>query len=109
MVRKLGEGIKRQEERVKNIMREAQKLQAKLLEELRKVKVEGSAGGGMVRIEMDGEQTVISIKIEPQILEDKDISMLEDLILAAFNDAKKKVTEETQESFKSITGFSIPT
>ncbi|TET60793.1 MAG: YbaB/EbfC family nucleoid-associated protein [Candidatus Stahlbacteria bacterium] len=109
MVRKLGEGIKRQEERVKNIMREAQKLQAKLLEELRKVKVEGSAGGGMVRIEMDGEQTVISVKIEPQILEDKDISMLEDLILAAFNDAKKKVTEETQESFKSITGFSIPT
>lgn len=108
MVRKLGEGIKRQEERVKNIMREAQKLQAKLLEELRKVKVEGSAGGGMVRIEMDGEQTVISVKIEPQILEDKDISMLEDLILAAFNDAKKKVTEETQESFKSITGFSIP-
>jgi len=94
---------------VKNIMREAQKLQAKLLEELRKVKVEGSAGGGMVRIEMDGEQTVISVKIEPQILEDKDISMLEDLILAAFNDAKKKVTEETQESFKSITGFSIPT
>jgi len=94
---------------VKNIMQEAQKLQAKLLEELRKVKVEGSAGGGMVRIEMDGEQTVISVKIEPQILEDKDISMLEDLILAAFNDAKKKVTEETQESFKSITGFPIPT
>jgi len=90
-------------------MREAQKLQAKLLEELRKVKVEGSAGGGMVRIEMDGEQTVISVKIEPQILEDKDISMLEDLILAAFNDAKKKVTEETQESFRSITGFPIPT
>ncbi|MEE8597773.1 MAG: YbaB/EbfC family nucleoid-associated protein [bacterium] len=94
---------------MKNIMQEAQKLQAKLLEELRKVKVEGSAGGGMVRIEMDGEQTVISVKIEPQILEDKDISMLEDLILAAFNDAKKKVTEETQESFKSITGFPIPT
>jgi DNA-binding YbaB/EbfC family protein len=94
---------------VKNIMREAQKLQAKLLEELRKVKVEGSAGGGMVRIEMDGEQTVISVKIEPQILEDKDISMLEDLILAAFNDAKKKVAEKTQESFKSITGFPLPT
>ena len=94
---------------MKNIMREAQKLQAKLLEELRKVKVEGSAGGGMVRIEMDGEQTVISVKIEPQILEDKDISMLEDLILAAFNDAKKKVAEKTQESFKSITGFPIPT
>ncbi len=93
---------------MKNIMREAQKLQTKLLEELRKIKVEGSAGGGMVRIEMNGEQNVLSIKIERQILEEKDISMLEDLILAAFNDAKKKVTEKTQESFKSMTGFPLP-
>ncbi len=93
---------------VKDIMRQAQKLQSKLLEELQKIKVEGSAGGGMVRIEMDGQQNVLSVKIEPQVLEEKDITMLEDLILAALHDAKKKVTEKTQESFKSITGFPIP-
>jgi hypothetical protein len=58
---------------------------------------------------MDGEQNVLSIKIEPQILEEKDVSMLEDLILAAFTDAKKKVLEKTQDSFKSITGFPMPT
>jgi DNA-binding YbaB/EbfC family protein len=94
---------------VKDILKQAQKLQTKLLEELRKIKVEGSAGGGMVRIEMNGEQTVLAVKIEPDVLEEKDVSMLEDLIVAAFNDAKKKVAEKSQESFKSITGFPIPT
>ena len=93
---------------MKNIMQEAQKLQAKLMEELKKIKVEGSAGGGMVRIEMDGEQNVLSIKIDSELLKDEDVSMLEDMILAAFNDAKKKVTEKTRESFTSITGFPMP-
>lgn len=93
---------------MKNILREAQKLQSKLLEELRKIKVEGSAGGGMVKIEMDGEQNVLSVKIEPQVLEEQDVAMLEDLILAALHDAKKKVTEKTQESLKAITGFPLP-
>lgn len=93
---------------MKDILKQAQKLQTKLLEELRKIKVEGSAGGGMVRVEMDGEQNVLSVKIEPQVFEEKDISMLEDLILAALSDAKTKVAEKTRESFKSITGFPIP-
>jgi len=89
-------------------MKQAQQLQAKLMEELKKIKVEGSAGGGMIRIEMDGEQNVLSIKIDPELLKDDDISMLEDMVLAAFNDAKKKVTEKTRESFSSITGFPMP-
>lgn len=93
---------------MKNIMKQAQQLQAKLMEELKKIKVEGSAGGGMIRIEMDGEQNVLSIKIDPELLKDDDISMLEDMVLAAFNDAKKKVTEKTRESFSSITGFPMP-
>jgi len=93
---------------VKNMLREAQKLQAKLLEELKKIKVEGSAGGGMVRVEMDGEQNVLAVRIEPDVFEDKDKSMLEDLILAAFSDAKNKVSEKTKESFQSITGFPLP-
>ena len=90
------------------MLREAQKLQAKLLEELKKIKVERSAGGGMVKIEMDGEQNVIAVKIEQDVFDDKDKTMLEDLILAAFSDAKKKVSEKTKESFQSITGFPIP-
>jgi DNA-binding YbaB/EbfC family protein len=93
---------------VKDLYKQAQKLQTKLMEELRKIKVEGSAGGGMVRIEMDGEQNVLSVKIEQQVFEEQDVTMLEDLILAACNDAKKKVAEKTQESFKSITGLPLP-
>jgi DNA-binding YbaB/EbfC family protein len=93
---------------MKNFMKEAQKLQAKLLEELRAIKVEGSAGGGMVRVQMDGEQTVHAVKIEPQILDEKDVTMLEDLIVAALGDARRKVLEKTQESLKSIAGFPLP-
>jgi len=93
---------------MKNFMKQAQKLQSKLLEQLRAIKVEGSAGGGMVRIEMDGEQNVLSVKIEPQIFEERDVAMLEDLIVAAYSDAKRKILEKTQESLKSITGLPLP-
>lgn len=93
---------------MKNYMKEAQKLQAKLLEQLRAIRVEGSAGGGMVRVSMDGEQNVHEIKIEPQVLEDKDVAMLEDLIVAALSDARRKILEKTQESIKSITGLPLP-
>lgn len=93
---------------MKNFMKEAQKLQSKLLEQLRAIRVEGSAGGGMVTIQMDGEQNVLAVKIEPQIFEEKDVAMLEDLIVAAYSDAKKKILEKTQESLKSLAGFPLP-
>ena len=93
---------------MKDFLKQAQKLQAQLLEQLRAIRVEGSAGGGMVRIDMDGEQNVHAVKIEPEILEEKDVGMLEDLIVAAFNDARKKILEKTQESVKSITGLPLP-
>jgi DNA-binding YbaB/EbfC family protein len=93
---------------MKNFMKQAQQLQSKLLEQLRAIKVEGSAGGGMVTIQMDGEQNVIAVKIEPQIFEEKDVAMLEDLIVAAHSDAKRKILEKTQESLKSLTGFPLP-
>lgn len=93
---------------MKNFLKEAQKIQAQLLEQLRAIKVEGSAGGGMVKIEMDGEQNVHAVKIEPQILEEKDVAMLEDLIVAAFSDARRQILEKTQESIKSITGLPLP-
>ena len=93
---------------MKDFMKEAQKLQARLLEQLRAIRVEGSAGGGMVRVDMDGEQNVHAVKIEPEVLEGKDVTMLEDLIVAALSDARRKILEKTQESIKSITGLPIP-
>jgi DNA-binding YbaB/EbfC family protein len=93
---------------MKNFLKEAQKIQAQLLDQLRAIKVQGSAGGGMVKIEMDGEQNVHAVKIEPQLLEEKDVAMLEDLIVAAFSDARRQILEKTQESIKSITGLPLP-
>ncbi len=90
---------------MKDIFKQALKLQEKLKEELKNIRVEGSAGGGMVKIEMDGEQNVLSVKIESQIIEEKDINMLQDLIVAAFNDAQNKVKEKVQESLSSLTGL----
>lgn len=90
---------------MKNIFKDAMKLQERLREELQKIRVEGSAGGGMVRIEMDGEQNVISVKIEPQVIAENDIIMLQDLIVAAFNDAQNKVKEKAQECLASLTGL----
>ncbi|MEO0124183.1 MAG: YbaB/EbfC family nucleoid-associated protein [candidate division WOR-3 bacterium] len=92
---------------MKDIFKQALKLQEKLQEELKKIRVEGSAGGGMVRIEMDGEHNVLSVKIEPQIIEEKDINMLQDLIIAAFNDAQNKVKEKVRESVSSLTGLPL--
>jgi len=63
------------------MLREAQKLQAKLMEELRKIRIEGSAGGGMVRIEMDGEQNVLAVKIEPEVFKKKMLQWLKTLYL----------------------------
>ena len=93
---------------MKDFLKQAQKMQAQLMEQLRALRVEGSAGGGMVKLEMDGEHNVHSVKIEPQILEEKGVAMLEDLIMAAYNDAHKKILEKTQESLKSITGLPLP-
>jgi DNA-binding YbaB/EbfC family protein len=93
---------------MKDFLKQAQKMQAQLMEQLRALRVEGSAGGGMVKLEMDGEHNVHSVKIEPQVLEEKDVAMLEDLIMAAYNDAHKKILEKTQESLKSITGLPLP-
>ncbi|MGQ9464554.1 MAG: YbaB/EbfC family nucleoid-associated protein [bacterium] len=90
---------------MKNIFKDALKLQERLHEELQKIRVEGSAGGGMVRIEMDGEQNIISLRIEPQIIVENDVNMLQDLIVAAFNDAQNKVKEKAQECLASLVGI----
>ena len=87
-----------------NMLKQAQKLQAQLLEQLRKIKVVGNAGGGMVKIEMDGEQNVLSVKIEPQVFEEKDISMIEDLIVAAVNESKRRAQELAMSEMAKVTG-----
>lgn len=91
----------------KNLMRQAQELQARLAkaqEELGNETVEASSGGGSVTIVMDGHQNVRSVKIKPEAVDPTDMSLLEDLVMAAFNEALKKSQELVAKRMGSLTG-----
>jgi nucleoid-associated protein EbfC len=90
-----------------NMMKEAQKLQQQMLalqEEVGKKKVEATAGGGMVTVEANGKQEIVSIKIDPEVVSKDDVEMLQDLIVAAVNEAARKVDEEVQQKIGGLTG-----
>ncbi|MCH8281447.1 MAG: YbaB/EbfC family nucleoid-associated protein [Chloroflexi bacterium] len=89
----------------RNMMRQAQKLQAqleKVQEELETLTVEGSAGGGVIKIVMTGKQVVESVSIDPEAMEDADL--LQDLVAAAVNDAFSKTQELAAQKMGAITG-----
>ncbi len=90
-----------------NIMREAQKLQEQLAavqEEVAKRKVDATAGGGMVTVEANGKQELVSIKIDREVINPDDAQMLEDLVLAACNEALRKSREMVQQELSKLTG-----
>jgi nucleoid-associated protein EbfC len=76
------------------MMKQAQQMQQKLQEQIAAIRVEASAGGGMVSVKMDGHKNVLSVKIDPEVA--GDVEMLQDMAMAAFNEAAKKVDEEAQ-------------
>lgn len=81
---------------IRQLMKQAQQMQEKLQRELGEMIVEASVGGGMVTVEMSGHKQLISIKIDPEVIDPADPSMLQDLILAAVNEATRKVDETLQ-------------
>lgn len=90
-----------------NILKEAQKLQAQLeaiRQEAAKKKVEATAGGGMVTVEVNGNQEIVSIKIDREVINPEDAQMLEDLVLAACNEALRKSREMVQAEMGKIAG-----
>lgn len=90
-----------------DMMKQARQLQSKLAEaqeELEKLEVEGVSGGGMVRVTLTGKGTMAGIKIDPSLLKAEEGEILEDLIVAAHNDAKVKAEAATAEKMKSLTG-----
>ena len=90
-----------------NMMKEAQKLQAQmaaLQEEVGKKKVEATAGGGMVTVEANGKQELTAVKIDPEFVNRDDVQMLEDLVLAACNEALRKSRELVQQELGKLTG-----
>jgi nucleoid-associated protein EbfC len=90
-----------------NMMKEAQRLQAQMValqEEVGKKKVDATAGGGMVTVEANGKQELVSIKIDPEVINKDDAQMLEDLVLAACNEALRKSRELVQQELGKLTG-----
>jgi hypothetical protein len=87
-----------------NPLAAAQEMLAKAQQDLAEARIEGSAGGGAVRITMSGDQKILGIAIEPEVVDPDDVEMLQDLIMAAIGDASEKASEQQAESFGAITG-----
>lgn len=81
---------------IRNLMKQAQEMQEKLQKELGETVVESSVGGGMVTVKMSGHKQLVSVEIDPEVMDPDDPEMLEDLILAAVNQAVRKVDEALQ-------------
>ena len=91
------------------LLKEAQKMQEKIQEEIKTLEVEASSGGGMVTVKMSGEKKVLSLKIDPSIISAEDKEMLEDLIAAAVNEASLRVDEAIESKVGGLTrGLSLP-
>ena len=91
----------------KNMLQQAQRLQAmfiKAQEELATLNVEGSAGGGAVKVMMNGQGQIQSVKIAPEVVNPQEIEMLEDLVLAAVKDAAAKAKEASDKKLGALTG-----
>ncbi len=84
------------------MMKQAEQMQKKMQEEIALIRVEATAGGGMVTVGMDGKKMVTAVKIDPEVA--GDVEMLQDMMLAAFNEASKKVDEATQEKMGGLLG-----
>jgi DNA-binding YbaB/EbfC family protein len=89
---------------IQQMMKQAQQMQAKMQKQMEEMRVEATAGGGMVTVTMSGSKQVQSIKIDPEAVSKEDVEMLQDLILAALNDAHRKVDEELQKQMSGMMG-----
>jgi len=79
---------------IQQMMKQAQEMQNRLQKQMAELKVEGNAGGGMVTVVVNGAKQVQSLKIDPEVVSKDDVEMLQDLIVAAINDAHRKADEE---------------
>jgi DNA-binding YbaB/EbfC family protein len=89
---------------IKQLMKQAQQMQSKMQEQMASVRVEGTAGGGMVKAEMSGDKQLLSITIDKEAVDPNDVEMLQDLVLAAVNEAGRKVDEALQSQVGAMTG-----
>jgi len=87
---------------MQQIMQQAQKAQEKMQQKIALIRVEATAGGGMVTVGMDGQKNLLSVKIDPEVA--GDVEMLQDMIVAACNEAVKKVDAQIQQEMSGMLG-----
>src|SRR5437899_12323602 len=87
---------------MQNMRKQAQQMQERLQQEIAQSRVDAAAGGGMVSVKMDGQKNLLSVKIDPEVA--GDVEMLQDLVVAACNEAVKKVEEEAKQKMSGMLG-----
>ena len=89
---------------IQQMMKQAQQMQERLKKQMDDLRVEASAGGGMVTVVVNGNKQIQSLKIDPEVVSKDDVEMLQDLILAAINDAHRKADDELNRSMGGLMG-----
>ncbi len=91
------------------MLKTAKEMQERMQKELAEMRVEGSSGGGMVSLTVDGQKNLLALKLDPEVVNKDDIGMLQDLVVAAFNDAAAKVDERLSEKLGAMgAGLKMP-
>jgi DNA-binding YbaB/EbfC family protein len=89
---------------IQQMMKQAQQMQERLQKQMNELRIEASAGGGMVTVVINGEKKLQSIALDPEVVSKDDVEMLQDLIVAALNDAYRKADDELQKTMGGMLG-----
>jgi DNA-binding YbaB/EbfC family protein len=86
------------------MMQQAQQMQERLQRQMAEMRIDGTAGGGMVTVTVSGNKQVLALKLDPEVVSKDDVEMLQDLIVAAVNDAHRKVDEALAQQMQGLMG-----
>ena len=89
---------------INQMMKQAQQMQERLQKQMAEMRVEASSGGGMVTVVVNGSKQIQSLRIDPEVVSKDDVEMLQDLILAAINDAHRKVDQHLSDQMSGLMG-----
>ena len=89
---------------IQQMMKQAQQMQERLQKQMAEMKVEATVGGGMVKVVMSGSKQLLSIELDPEAVSKDEVEMLQDMILAAINDAQRKIDEALQQQMGGMMG-----
>ena len=89
---------------INQMMKQAQQMQERMQKQMADLRIEATAGGGMVTVVVNGARQLLSLKIDPEVVSKDDVEMLQDLIVAAVNDAQRKAEEQMAQSMSGMMG-----